>query len=439
MSARTETIAAIATPPGQGGVGIIRLSGPRALDVAASVAGRQPQAGRALYCHFRDAQGELIDDGLLLSFRAPASFTGEDVAELQVHGGPQLLNRLLRVLCQEQGLRQARPGEFSERAFHNGKLDLAQAEAVADLIAAGSEQAARAARRSLTGAFSARCHGLHEQMADLRMRLEAAIDFPEEDIDFLSDPALQDRWRSLHVEHSALLDETRHGVRLNQGLCVVLAGAPNAGKSSIINALSKKDLAIVTPVPGTTRDLLQAQLSLHGVPVTLIDTAGLRDSEDPVEREGVRRARDAIAQADYLLHVQAPDVPTEPLAHSGARLIVVHNKCDLSGRPAGWVDEARTAIHLSARSGEGLPALIAELAGAQSSGDSEFSARQRHLDALQCCGEHLEQAGRQLQLGAGDLAAEELRLAQQTLGEITGQVHSDELLGRIFSSFCIGK
>ncbi len=439
MSTPIETIAAIATPPGQGGVGIIRISGPRALVVAEAMAGRQPQAGRSLYCRFRDAQGEVIDDGLLLAFRAPASFTGEDVAELQVHGGPQLLNRLLRVLCQEQGLRQARPGEFSERAFHNGKLDLAQAEAIADLIAAGSEQAARAARRSLTGVFSARCNGLHEQLADLRMRLEAAIDFPEEDIDFLSDPDLRERWRSLHVEHSELLAETRHGVRLNQGLCVVLAGAPNAGKSSLINSLSQRDLAIVTAVPGTTRDLLQAQLTLHGVPVTVIDTAGLRDSEDPVEREGVRRARAAIAQADYLLHVQAPDVPNERIPDTGARVITVHNKCDLSGQPAGWADGARTAIHLSARTGEGLPALIDELAGAEAGGDSEFSARQRHLDALQCCGRHLQHAGEQLQVGAGDLAAEELRLAQHALGEITGQVHSDDLLGRIFSSFCIGK
>ncbi len=439
MSVQTETIAAIATPPGQGGVGIIRISGPRALAVAGTVAGRAPQVGRALYSRFRDAQGEVIDDGLLLAFRAPASFTGEDVAELQVHGGPQVLSCLLRVLCQEQGLRQARPGEFSERAFHNGKLDLAQAEAIADLIGAGSEQAARAARRSLTGVFSTRCQALHEQLADLRMRLEAAIDFPEEEIDFLSDPDLRDRWQSLHVEHSALLAETRHGVRLNQGLCVVLAGAPNAGKSSLINKLSQRDLAIVTAVPGTTRDLLQAQLSLHGVPVTVIDTAGLRESDDPVEQEGVRRAREAMQQADYLLHVQAPDVANEAMPDIAARVIAVHNKCDLSGETAGWVDGSRRAIHLSARTGEGIPALVAELAGADGGGNGEFSARQRHLDALQRCGDHLRRAGEQLQIGAGDLAAEELRLAQRELGEITGQLHSDELLGRIFSRFCIGK
>lgn len=438
MTHSTETIAAIATPPGQGGIGVVRISGPRALDVAEALSGQRPLPGRVRYSRLHDGAGELIDDGLVLGFVAPASFTGEDVVEFQIHGGQFVLARLLDVLCREQGLRQARPGEFSERAFHNGKLDLAQAEAIADLIAAGSDQAARAAQRSLAGVFSRRCHELHEAMLDLRMRLEAAIDFPEEEIDFLSDPELQARWQTLHVEHEQLLLDTHHGVQLSQGLCVVLAGPPNAGKSSILNYLARREAAIVTPIAGTTRDLLSESLQLNGVPVTLIDTAGLRDSDDPVEREGVRRARAAIETADFVLHVQAPDVPDDEPPVSRARQIRVLNKCDLAEQGSGWLDDSHAAIRVSAKTGAGMELLVDELAGHAGAG-GEFSARQRHLDALHRCGEHLDRAGQQLRLGAGDLAAEELRLAQQDLGEITGQVHSDDLLGRIFSSFCIGK
>ncbi len=433
----SETIAAIATPAGQGGVGIVRVSGPQAFAVARALGGRAPAVGRASFCRFRNQDGDIIDEGVLLAFAGPHSFTGEDVVEFQIHGGPWLLTRLMDCLCSEHAIRPARPGEFSERAFHNGKLDLVQAEAIADMIAAGSMQAARAAQRSLSGAFSKRCHALHKAMLDLRMRLEAAIDFPEEEIDFLSDPELLDRWQSLHVEHRDLLQSARHGVQLSQGLTIVLAGAPNAGKSSLLNYLSKDDAAIVSDIPGTTRDVLRSAVQLRGVPVTLIDTAGLRDSSDPVEQEGVRRAQKAIAQADFLLRIRAPDVDDTPIPKTSARVITVNNKVDLTSEPTGWRDEEHSEISLSARTGAGVETLVDALLGHQ--GESDFSARERHVNALIRLGQHLEEAGRCLHAGAGDIAAEELRLGQRELGEITGQVHSDELLGRIFSSFCIGK
>lgn len=438
MSPAVETIAAIATPAGQGGVGIIRVSGPRALELARRLGGREVEIGRVQFREFRSGDGQAIDSGLLLCFAAPHSFTGEDVAEFQIHGGRIVLSALLDEICTHTDVRPARPGEFSERAFHNGKLDLAQAEAIADLIAAGSRQAAQAAQRSLNGVFSRRCHALAEALTDLRMRLEAAIDFPEEDIDFLSDPELKRRWSRLHVEHADLLRDAGAGVRLTEGLTVVLCGAPNAGKSSILNALSRSDTAIVTAIPGTTRDVLRQSLDILGVPVTLIDTAGLRDSDDPVEQEGVRRAREAARHADYLLHVQAPDVVNETPPDTQARIIEVYNKCDLDGRKPGWLNAERSEIAISAVTGVGLEVLCQELAG-QSAGGGEFSARQRHLDALRRVGEHIQRAGLRLDEGAGELCAEELRLAQDALGEITGRLHNDELLGRIFSSFCIGK
>ncbi len=434
-----ETIAAIATPPGQGGIGIIRVSGPQALVIADEIADATPRIGHAQYSAFRAKDQQIIDQGVLLCFAAPHSFTGENVVEFQIHGGQYVLAALLNELCQSYRVRLARPGEFSERAFHNGKLDLVQAEAIADLIAAGSSAAARAAQRSLNGVFSARCHALHDGLLDLRMRLESAIDFPEEDIDFLSDPELLERWQALHVEHAQLLAQASHGVVLNQGLTIVLAGAPNAGKSSILNSLSKREAAIVTPLPGTTRDVLSERIQLNGVPATLIDTAGLRDSDDPIEQEGVRRARQAAATADYLLHVQAPDIVNDRAPPTQARIIEVWNKCDLVDHPAGWMDSSHSAIRVSAQTGDGLDLLVDELAGQLSIGGGDFSARQRHVDALRQFGEHLAKAGQHLKAGCGELSAEELRLAQQRLGEITGQVHSDELLGRIFSSFCIGK
>ncbi len=433
----TETIAAIATPAGQGGVGVVRVSGPEAFAAARALCGHEPDVGRATFRRFCDNSGDVIDEGLLLAFANPRSFTGEDVVEFQIHGGPWLLARLMDTLCREHPIRPARPGEFSERAFHNGKLDLVQAEAIADMIAAGSLQAARAAQRSLSGVFSKQCHALHEGLLDLRMRLEAAIDFPEEDIDFLSDPELRSRWQTLHVEHAELVERARHGVQLSQGLTIVLAGAPNAGKSSILNYLSREDTAIVSAIAGTTRDVLRSTVQLAGVPVTLIDTAGLRDSDDPIEQEGVRRAELAIANADYLLHVCAPDVEDIATPPTQARVIKLHNKADLGDDPTGWLDAEQSEIRLSALTGEGFDVLVEALVGHQ--GESDFSARQRHVDALLRLGRHLDEAGRCLDIGAGDIAAEELRLGQRELGEITGQVHSDELLGRIFSSFCIGK
>lgn len=433
----SETIAAIATAPGQGGVGIVRVSGPLAHTAATSLSSVAPQVGQAQFAYFRTAQNSLIDEGLLLSFAAPRSFTGEDVVEFQIHGGPWVLQRLLDELTRQHAIRLARPGEFTERAFLNGKLDLVQAEAVADLIAAGSDQAAQAAQRSLSGVFSRSCQALHDGLLDLRLRLEAAIDFPEEEIDFLSDPELQQRWSLLHVEHQDLLDKTRQGVQLNQGITVVLAGAPNVGKSSLLNTLARHDAAIVSDIPGTTRDVLTQALQLNGVPVTVVDTAGLRDSKDAIEQEGVRRAYAAIAKADFLLHVHAPDIPDQAPPQTPARCIQVHNKADLNNQAAGWLNDQRQAIAVSAHTGAGLDSLVEELVGQR--GEGEFTARQRHVDALHRLGTHLQRAGDNLHHGDGDLAAEELRLGQQALGEITGQVHSDDLLGHIFSSFCIGK
>ncbi|MGJ8667990.1 MAG: tRNA uridine-5-carboxymethylaminomethyl(34) synthesis GTPase MnmE [Oceanococcus sp.] len=433
----TESIAAIATAPGQGGVGIVRVSGALAHQAAHKLAGFQPRIGQTQFARFRAADERLIDEGVLLSFAAPRSFTGEDVVEFQIHGGPWVLQSLLDELLRQFPIRLARPGEFTERAFLNGKLDLVQAEAVADLIAAGSSQAAQAAQRSLSGVFSRSCQSLHDGLLDLRLRLEAAIDFPEEEIDFLSDPELMRRWQVLHVEHRELLSKAQQGVQLNQGITVVLAGAPNVGKSSLLNFMARHDAAIVSDVPGTTRDVLSQSLQLNGVPVTLIDTAGLRETTDVVEQEGVRRARAAIVSADFLIHVVAHDVVDEMPPNSEARCIKVRNKVDLTEERSGWLNDERLEIAVSAHTGAGMEDLIDTLVG--QAGEGDFTARQRHVDSLHRLGENLQRAGKCLEHGDGDLAAEELRLGQQSLGEITGQVHNDELLGHIFSSFCIGK
>lgn len=448
MSAATDTIAAIATAAGAAGIGVVRLSGPAALGIAAALSARAPRIGRARYTRFRDSHGDLIDDGLLLAFSAPHSYTGEDVVELQAHGSPVLLAALLARCC-ELGARPARPGEFTERAFINGKLDLAQAEAVADLIAASSQAAARAARRSLDGVFSQRCEALAEALLTLRMHVESAIDFPEEEIDFLSEAALQQRLHATEALLHALQTDARRGQRLRDGLHVVIVGAPNAGKSSLLNALVGRDRAIVTDIAGTTRDLLSETLQLDGIELTLVDTAGLRDSAEPIEREGIRRAMAELARADLALAVldaSNPDDDDTALLQAlrgVPRVVWLHNKADLKMAALPDTDATGSHLRISAHTGLGLDALrqiLREAAGCGEASDGAFSARARHVEALQRCALHLQLARERITHDrAGELAAEELRLAHQVLGEITGRVSADDLLGRIFASFCIGK
>jgi len=448
MNAAAETIAAVATAPGAAGVGVLRVSGPASGRIARILLGRAPKARHAHYATFRDAAGETIDRGLLLWFPAPASYTGEDVLELQAHGSPVVLRMLLaRVLA--LGARPARPGEFSERAFLNGKLDLAQAEAVADLVASGSEAAARAAQRSLDGVFSREIETITASLVRLRTHVEAAIDFSDEEIDFLAAPAVVDGLAHLQSDLDALLAAARRGVRLAEGLHVVLAGRPNTGKSSLLNALAASERAIVTDIAGTTRDVLRETIDLDGVALTVVDTAGLREAGDAVEREGIRRARGELERADVVLLVTdapQPEADADLLADlpSDVPRIVVHNKIDLARAPARAERIAGTAhFWLSARHGDGLAELAAELrrlAGAESAGESAFTARARHVVALETARGHLAGAARAaLHERMPELAAEELRLAQRALGEITGAFGTEDLLGSIFSSFCIGK
>jgi tRNA modification GTPase len=443
----TDTIAAIASAPGAAGVGVLRVSGPAVPAIAGELLGRDPQPRRAHFSAFRERDGELIDRGLLLYFPAPASYTGEHVLELQGHGSPVLLDALLRRVC-AMGARLARPGEFTERAFLNGKLDLAQAEAVADLIAARSQAGARAALRSMEGVFSHKVDALQQALIALRVHIEAAIDFPEEEIDFLADPAIMRQLDSLRAQLAELLREAQRGVRLNDGLRVAIIGRPNAGKSSLLNALAGSDRAIVTDIAGTTRDVLREQLSLDGVALELADTAGLRDTDDPVEREGVRRAHGELARADVALlvtdasHAQHDLALLADLPPSVERLVLV-NKIDLEQASARYeTHDDAIWVWASAKTGAGLDALrdhLKQLAGA-GSGEGAFSARRRHVLALEQVSGHLDNAHTTLvATRAGELAAEELRQAQHALGEITGTYTSDDLLGAIFSSFCIGK
>lgn len=448
--AAPDTIAAIATPPGQGGVGIVRVSGDAVPVLAAQLLGTLPPPRRAVLRDFTDADDVLIDRGLALYFPAPASFTGEHVLELHAHGGPVVLDLLLeRVLA--LGARAARPGEFSERAFLNDRLDLVQAEAIADLIESGTAQAARAAVRSLQGEFSREVHALTEQLVRLRMYVEAAIDFPDEEIDFLSDSGLQSQLDELRAAFVDLQARAHRGRLLRDGLTLVIAGRPNAGKSSLLNALSGRESAIVTAIPGTTRDLLHEQIQLDGIPLHLVDTAGLHESADPVEQAGMARARAAIAAADRVLLVI-----DDQAGFTGADAVIlaslppavphtrIHNKVDLTGRaPGAFAADGAPALAVSLHSGAGLDALhdhLRGIAGFGTAAGGEFSARRRHLDALARAGTHVEEGIRQLeQQHAGELLAEELHLAQQDLSEITGEVTSDDLLGRIFAGFCIGK
>jgi tRNA modification GTPase len=430
-------------------VGIVRLSGPQVPALAQALLGSVPPPRHAGLRAFTDARGETIDTGLALYFPAPRSFTGEHVLELHAHGGPVVLDILLaRVL--ELGARQARPGEFSERAFLNDKLDLAQAEAIADLIDSSTASAARAATRSLQGEFSTRVHALTRALIELRTFVEAAIDFPEEEIDFLADSDVRERLARVTQDLQDLLASTGQGCLLREGMTVVLAGQPNVGKSSLLNALAGRDAAIVTPVAGTTRDVLREHIQIDGLPLHIIDTAGLRDSDDPVEQEGVRRAWHQIEQADRILLIVddragfsgADRQLLERLPHT-LPCTRVFNKIDLSGREAGLSGSGEVMdVALSARSGAGMDALRNHLKAVMGYHDSDaggFSARRRHLDALQRTGGNLERAHACLDTGSGELIAEELRLAQQHLATITGEFSSDDLLGEIFSSFCIGK
>ena len=447
MNPAQDTIAAIASAPGAAGVGVLRVSGPAVPGIARALLGRPPEPRHAHFAAFRDGAGELIDRGLLLYFPAPASYTGEHVLELQGHGNTVLLDALLRRTC-ELGARLARPGEFTERAFLNGKLDLAQAEAVADLIAAGSQAGARAALRSMEGVFSRKVEDLLQALIALRVHIEAAIDFPEEEIDFLADPAIARQLQSLRAQLADLLRETQRGVRLTDGLRIAIIGRPNAGKSSLLNALAGSDRAIVTDIAGTTRDVLREQLAIDGVSLELADTAGLRDTDDPVEREGVRRARQELTRADVaLLVTDVAGAEDDQRLFAGVQAqierIVLVNKIDLDRRPAH--SEHRDGawwLWASVRTGDGLDQLRAhlkQLAGA-GSGEGAFSARRRHVLALERVAEYLDRTADVLRdIHAGELAAEELRHAQHALGEITGTYSSDDLLGAIFSSFCIGK
>lgn len=447
MSEPSETIAAIATAPGAAGVGVVRVSGPAVPAIARTLLGRDPQPRHAHFAAFRAADGELIDHGLLLHFPAPASYTGEHVLELQGHGSAVLLDALLRRVC-ELGARLARPGEFTERAFLNGKLDLAQAEAVADLVAARSQAGARAALRSMEGVFSRRVEALLQKLIALRVHIEAAIDFPEEEIDFLADPAIAGKLAALREELAELLREARRGVRLTDGLRVAIVGRPNAGKSSLLNALAGRDRAIVTPVAGTTRDVLREAIALDGIALELADTAGLRATDDVIEAEGVRRAQAELASADAALlvtdaaHADADRAFFDALPEGATRLVLV-NKIDLDGSaPHAETRAGEHWLWASAKTGAGLDAVRAtlrELAGA-SGVEGAFSARRRHVLALETVAAHLDRTDTALTTAhAGELAAEELREAQHALGEITGTYTSDDLLGAIFSSFCIGK
>ncbi len=449
LHSEQDTIAAIATPPGRGGVGVIRISGKRVTEISSQLIGKLPASRKATLARFKAADGSCIDQGIALYFQSPNSFTGEDVLELQGHGGPVVLDLVLKRVLQ-LGARLAEPGEFSKRAFLNDKLDLVEAEAIADLIAADSEQAARAALRSLQGEFSSALHELTEAVITTRLHVEAAIDFPDEDLDLMQDQVLLKR-----LNHSQkLIDDIQHraqqGSLLREGMTVVIAGKPNAGKSSLLNRLAGYDAAIVTDIPGTTRDVLRERIHLEGMPLHVIDTAGLRDTNDPVEAEGVRRAHAEITKADRLLYVvDVRDYDATQLQQdlqdfpTGIPLTVVINKIDLMQFESLQSCQDLTYLSISAVTGVGLDDLrkhLQDCMGFNSSEAGGFLARRRHLDALQRAKLHLNQAQEKLLIRqAGELCAEELRLSQQALSEITGEFTSDDLLGRIFSSFCIGK
>ena len=454
MQNSLDSIVAIATAPGRGGVGIVRISGPDISAFTAAITGKNLLPRQATFTDFSGANGEVLDEGVAIYFPAPASFTGEHVLELQGHGGPVILDALVQ-RCVELGARPARPGEFSERAFLNDKLDLAQAEAIADLIDATSIQAARCAVRSLQGDFSLLVNDLVNRLISIRLYVEAAIDFPEEEIDFLADERLSQNLQQLSDDLRDTLSKAQQGSLLRDGMTVVLAGKPNAGKSSLLNALAGRDAAIVTPKAGTTRDVLRETVTLDGMPLHIVDTAGLRDSDDEIELEGIRRAWLEIEQADQLLFLvdanesDDPDLTAiwpEYFARFGVArqpISLVLNKIDESGHRPGRLSERVNSFAISAKHKTGLDELVGFLQssmGFDERSEGLFSARRRHLAALEKALELVVVGQRQLSgSGAGELLAEDLRLAQTQLSEITGVFTSDDLLGHIFSSFCIGK
>ena len=433
-----DTIAARATAPGKGGIGIIRISGPDAGRISKALSGRIPEPRYATYTRFSDDRGDTIDEGLLLYFPAPDSFTGEDVLEIQGHGGPVVLDMLLNRVV-GLGARHARPGEFSQRAFLNDKLDLAQAEAIADLIESSTEAAARGAIRSLQGEFSALVNQLLSQVIELRVYVEAAIDFPEEEIDFISDESVKGRLEEIQGTLASILEQSREGALLTEGASIVLTGKPNAGKSSLMNLLTGRQTSIVTDIPGTTRDVIGEVLQLDGIPLRILDTAGIRESADQIEAEGVKRAMAAQEEADLVLHLVDASRDSAP-ADPGSREVIVLNKIDLVD------DISRLPADLpriSARTGEGvdqLKAKLKQMLGVAETEGGGFSARSRHLSALRAAHDALAD-GYHVLTGqqAGELLAEELRACQKHLSEITGEFSADDLLGDIFSSFCIGK
>lgn len=449
----TDTIAAIATAPGRGAIGLLRLSGPQSRPIAEALCGTLPPPRQAGLRAFRDRSGAVLDRGLVLNFVAPHSYTGEDLVELQAHGGPVLLDLLLQAAC-SAGARVARPGEFSERAFVNGRLDLAQAEAVADLIDASSREAVTAAQRSLEGEFSRQVQALADELMQIRAWIEGALDFSDEDIDWLADAQLHRRLCTWRDALATLQQQARQGRRLRDGLVVAIAGQPNVGKSSLLNRLAGVDAAIVSEQPGTTRDVLREHLVIDGLPLTVIDTAGLRDTDDAVEREGIRRAWSVLEKAEAILFVvddrDADIAADQRLLDRVPRQVprlLIRNKCDLSGAAPQRCDTERgVQLRISAASGAGFDLLRTELrklagwTGTSTDTHSTFTARTRHVVALDACSRHAQLAHRGLETGqSAETIAEELRLAQQQLGEITGVVTSEDLLGTIFASFCIGK
>lgn len=450
-----ETIVAQATPIGRGGIGILRVSGPLAADVAQAVLGKCPKPRMADYLPFKDEDGTVLDQGIALFFKAPNSFTGEDVLELQGHGGQVILDLLLNRILKVNGVRIARAGEFSEQAFLNDKLDLAQAEAIADLIDATSEQAARSALKSLQGEFSHKINALVDNVIYLRTYVEAAIDFPDEEIDFLADGKIEAKLNEIIAQLANVRQEAKQGSILREGMKVVIAGKPNAGKSSLLNALAGREAAIVTDIAGTTRDVLREHIHIDGMPLHIIDTAGLREASDEVEKIGIKRAWDEIEQADHvLLMIDSNESQADHFQQEWAEFLaklpknipvtVIRNKVDLTGETESLVQTDNfTVIRLSAQTKVGVDLLREHLKksmGYQSSTEGGFIARRRHLVALETAADHLQRGHVQLtQFYAGELLAEELRMVQNALSEITGQFTSDDLLGNIFSSFCIGK